>query len=250
MKMRSKELFMTKAQVGFLVLLLLAVPKAFADGDTKAERQIAEIATKELINAVRDAGGIEGNPKIEVKAVVEREVRNAAASYCGIAFYVFLDGVGDPRLVYGSVGTGKDIEDARHDAYDEWRGMFVFTLASALGRSKDYLQMEGMQIYCSPLIVRGNVPVGENTADLPVRLVTPYVPIVKKTVLHGARQLKDIQTILLTVAIDSNGFTNGQWQFNGQIIPGLLANGRDSKLPTSGQYMLKQYYVFRGGKSE
>jgi hypothetical protein len=234
-----------------MVLSLCVALRAFAAGDSKAEIDLANKATKELNKGILHAGGIAGNPNIEVKVVLEQEAKNSVAYYCGTTFYVFLNGVGDPRFIYGSVGIGNNTEEARLAAYNDWQIMFLSTFLNALAHSKDFLQKDGMQIYYSPVVFRGNDPFEKDEQkDFTLKLVTPYIPIIKKTVLHGARQLVDIQTIVLTVHVRRNGETDGQWQFNGEIMQGLMANAAKCNLPTDRDYMLKALYVFRGGKSE
>jgi hypothetical protein len=129
--------------------------------------------------------------------------------------------------------------------------MFLPTLIHALARSNDCINKDGIQIYYSALMVRGADPFTQkdHQEDLALKLVQPYVPIVKKTVLYGAKQLGDMQTIILTVAVGKGGKTDGQWQFNGKIMPGLMADARTCGLPTGNEYMMKQFYIFRGTKS-
>jgi hypothetical protein len=239
------------ARLGIAFLCLLLASNAFGAGNSRPEKELSDNATRELVTGVKNAGGIPGNPRLEVKAVIESEARNAAGYYCGTAFYVFLDGLGDPRLVYGSFGLGRTAEEARQGAFKEWQMMFLSTFLHALSRSaEDYIEKDGLRIFYSTLMVRGSDPFTRKDAreELAWKLVAPYLPTVEKTILQGAKQLPDIQTVLISMAVDKGGTTGGQWQFNGGIVPDLLASAKECGLPLQGHYMVKQYFIFQGTK--
>jgi hypothetical protein len=207
-------------------------------------------ATKEIARRVASLG-LAGFPNLAAHAVIVHSSVEGGYHILGVTFFLSADDIDDQRFRYSCVGVGQTKEDARNSVYEQWVVAFVPAFVHAVAQSDDRIDFNGLRIYFSTLMVRGRDGVDLEfdcaPKELALRLVTPYVQVVKSTVLRGATLLVDAQTISLSLHVSVDAGTEGEWLFNGTAMPAILADARSCGLP--GQpvdYMLKQFYIFRG----
>jgi len=184
---------------------------------------------------------------VELRTHIETEHASAGLHFTGMAFYLFVNEKLDPRFIYGSVGKGNTLDEARKSALSEWGEIFLPTFVNAATLSGDYLVEGSFRLYASRAAIRGDSPppLGDHRT-LALNLIRPYMSFVQKTHIHGTRFLLDAQVILLTMAVQKDGHTEGRWVFNGQPVA-LVADAKTIGLPlTEAGYSLKELFIFRG----
>ena len=151
----SLRFWLVPVAVASLLLMCRQIVKAEpTKSETATEAEISSQATAMLTNKLSSSGFRAALPKMEVKAVIENELARAGSYFTGIAFYLLVDGQADPRFVYGSVGIGESMEEARQIAYGEWTVIFVPTFVHAVTLSIDRIDAGGLHIYASNVVAR------------------------------------------------------------------------------------------------
>ena len=216
-----------------------------------AEAEMSVQATEELNRVLNHDAQGKVLDTFGVKAIIESEKSDRGRDFCGIAFYVMVNGQTDPRFIYGSVGIGNSIEEAHAIALKEWMVIFVPTFARAIKLAPDAIEIEGLKIYASTLMTRSDSPLPLNMDAVSRSLIAPYISIIKKTYLHGSNYLLDMNAIRITISVDASGQLDGEWQFNGQLLPLLNKSATEAKLPIGGSsYTIKEFFLIRGGPVE
>ncbi len=189
-----------------------------------------------------------GSTKVRLQAQIENEdsLDNPKGYIIGVAVDVFVNDVFQP-LTYGSVGIGRDRDDALQTAVRDWAMYVGEALLGALGVRIG----EEPQKISNFLVYKGLVGIREASGTH----ATPLSREQYKQLLDGMdpfirgmeQSPADLHSISLTILV-RNGTADGECRLDGHPSPELFRTVRSIAWSQNGSnYIFKQFFVLRRG---
>ena len=183
-----------------------------------------------------------GRKVVRLAAQIENDEHVDSKSLIGLHVDLFVDDVRQP-LTYGSLGIGKDREDAINTAVSEWAMAVGEPLLRALGAKtgEQPEQIGQFLIYRGPAGIRGSDHVAWSS-EKDKKLLHHLDAFV-----HGLEHSPgELHSISLMIAVRPDGKTEGECRIDGAISTSLLKAVQSFSWRQDGlNYLFKEFYVVR-----
>jgi hypothetical protein len=253
----KKELRKMKLSIKILVLSLLLFVgcqnnESKSEAKSVKEDSLDKKAIAKLYEVVREAKSgkdVELNEnqirvdKIKIRVTTNVEFDNSREDKWIFAarFDTQIVDVQETKITIGSIGIGKDREDAVNTSIDEWLALFGTSLSQLFSKSEMTITMDNFEIYPGLAGIRGEAPseVSGSSKEGQKRIIEKLLPILKKS-------SKELSSINLMLNVSKTGIVDGECRINNQISQEALNEIKklEWKVSETG-YIYKQFYLVK-----
>lgn len=242
-----------------LTMTLLCLGRAAVAGTAPGEVDNGDLARRcagTLAEFARAAGATPsldgarlriGKDELRLSAQLEQAAQGLSGYVAGVVVSVSINGVAQPMLTAGTVGTGSSSEEAAAAATTSWAQLVGVALLDALG-----VKRQG-----KPAFNSGRFSVHAGAASLAATAGAEGVPwddqsrreLLDKLapVIRGlASSPSKFHLISIMVMVEPSGELDGECRVDGTVSAEALKAARAFPWPkATNEYMLKQYYLLR-----
>lgn len=182
-----------------------------------------------------------GKTKIKVTAATEHDMSNQGGWIYAARFETKLFALQENVFTVGSIGIGKDRNDALQTAIDEWAAFFVTAFSEMLANQTGS-EIAGFRIYPGLLGIRGEKPTPswiDGSAEMNKKIINALMPVIKKSD-------REINSLNLMLSVTPNGDVDGECRINNEVSQEILAELKKLNWDKSQTgYLFKQFYLLR-----
>jgi len=172
--------------------------------------------------------------------VVENYVEQKSMHFYGVRVEITIDSIPQPRLTFGTVGSGTTRKDAVWDAVAQWDVIFGKALFRAVAQVPADKEIENYSVYMGGLMTKGG------TRDIsPAEIVLPQEIFDMLSPMLPRRD-GSLHTIQFILEIGNRHIIGGECRIDGQLTPKMCESLGDliwAKTPS--KYIFKQAFLFK-----